>query len=215
VIEGYERGVNFFFVTADLHWPLYEGVRQGLRQLLEGNKSRRDEIVVAVVSYLDNPLFGSLQFHEVINQIPGLERVDVLVAGAIPGQESFQSRLTSLAGARQSRHNGARAIGASFHQRTLAAWNDAYNLLDVSFIRYNAAHPGARADLFPYLNPVRTTPSASPPDTGSPRPPIITASHLLARNWMGSCAPRRRPRNCGSYFRLWIRARYLRRRSSI
>jgi hypothetical protein len=158
VTEAYERGINFFFVTADLHWPLYDGIRQGLRKLLEGNKPRRDEIVVAVVSYLDNPLFAALQFHEVIGQVPGLERVDVLVAGAIPGRESFQSRLASLTNARHARHNGARAIGASFHQRTLAAWSDAYDLLDVSFIRYNAAHPGARTDLFPYLRPVRSCP---------------------------------------------------------
>src|SRR5690242_7876959 len=77
VVEAYEQGINFFFVTADLHWPLYDGLRKGLAKLLQGNRARRDEVVVAVVSYLDNPLFGALQFHEVIAEVPGLERVDV------------------------------------------------------------------------------------------------------------------------------------------
>ena len=63
-----------------------------------------------------------------------------------------------MAAARSAGHNGARAIGASFHQRTLAALSDAYDLMDISFIRYNAAHPGARRDLFPYLRQTRTAP---------------------------------------------------------
>ena len=158
VTEAYDQGINFFFVTGDLHWPLYDGLRKGLAKLLQGNRTRRDEVVVAVVSYLDNPLFGALQFHEVIAEIPGLERVDVLVAGAVASEASFYSRLDSMAAARRNRHNGARAIAASFHQRTLALASDYYDLLDVSFIRYNAAHPGARHDLFPFVRPARACP---------------------------------------------------------
>jgi hypothetical protein len=158
VIAAYESGVNFFFVTADLHWPLYDGLRKGLGKLLAGNPARRNELVVAVVSYLDNPLFGALQFHEVIAEVPGLERVDVVVAGAVPQEASFYSRLDSMAAAKRSGHNGTRAIGASFHQRTLALLSEYYNLLDVSFVRYNAGHPGARRDLFPFLPPSRRCP---------------------------------------------------------
>jgi hypothetical protein len=158
VIAAWERGVNFFFLTADLHWPLYDGLRKGLAKLFEGNRGRREQAVVAVVSYLDNPLFGALQFHEVIAEVPGLERVDVIVAGAVASETSFHSRLASMAAARQGRHHGARAIAASFHQRTLAVMSDYYGLLDVSFVRYNAAHPGARRDLFPYLRPARACP---------------------------------------------------------
>lgn len=158
VTAAYEAGFNFFFVTADLHWPLYDGLRKGLARLFEGSAARRDECVVAVVSYLDNPLFGALQFHEVIAELPGLERVDVVVAGAVPGDASFYSRLESMAAARRIAHNGTRAIGASFHQRTLAVKSDYYDLLDVSFLRYNTAHAGARRDVFPYLRPARTCP---------------------------------------------------------
>ena len=155
VPAAYEAGINFFFITADLHWPLYEHTRAGLSKLLTDNKARRDEIVVGVVSYLDEPLFGALQFHEVIDSVPGLERVDVLIAGGVASDESFYPRLRSITNARAINHSGSSAIGASFHQRSTALTAANYNLLDIMFTRYNSAHPGARTDLFPYLHPQR------------------------------------------------------------
>ena len=157
VVAAFESGVNFFFVTADLHWPLYDGTRKGLAKLLAGNPSRRDEIVVGAVSYLENPLFGALQFHEIVAEIPGLERVDLMIAGAVSSDQSFYSRLESITRARASGHNGARAIGATFHQRQLALVADYYDLLDISYIRYNSAHPGARTDVLPYFRPYRNS----------------------------------------------------------
>lgn len=158
VIAAYESGINFFFITGDLHWPLYDGLRRGLARLLRDNPTRRQELVIGVVSYLDNPLFGALQFHEVIGEVPGLKYIDLLIAGGVPSETSFYSRLDSLVSAKRTAHNGSRAIGATFHQRTLALLADYYDLLDISFIRYNAAHPGARRDLFPFLRPSRTCP---------------------------------------------------------
>ena len=156
VIAAYDSGINFFFVTADLHWPLYEGVRKGLAKLLQGNKARRDELVVGVVSYLDDPLFSTLQFHEVIGEVPGLERVDLMIAGAVSSDQSLYSRVGSLQRARSMRHDGASAIGATFHQRSLALVADHHQLLDISDIRYKSGHPGARRDLFPYMRPTRS-----------------------------------------------------------
>lgn len=71
VEAAYEAGVNFFFLTSDLHWPLYEATRKGLANLLASGRAKRDDIVVAACSYLDQPLFGGLQFHEVIDAVPG------------------------------------------------------------------------------------------------------------------------------------------------
>jgi hypothetical protein len=152
VVAAFEEGVNFFFVTADLHWPLYDGVRKGLAKLLAGSPSRREQIVVGVVSYLENPLFGALQFHEVTNEIAGLDRVDLLIAGAVSSEQSFYSRVEAMSRARAAGQHEARAIGATFHQRPLALLAQHYGMLDISFIRYNSAHPGASRDLFPYLS---------------------------------------------------------------
>ena len=104
------------------------------------------------MSYLDNPLFGALQFHEVTNEIAGLERVDLLIAGAVSSDQSFYSRVEAMSRARAAGQHGARAIGATFHQRPLALVAQHYGMLDISFIRYNSAHPGASRDLFPYLS---------------------------------------------------------------
>src|SRR5215471_15526270 len=106
VIAAYEEGINFFFLTADLHWPIYDGIRKGLAKLLQGNASRRHEIVVGVVSYLDNPLFSALQFNEVISEVPGLDYVDVMIAGAVASDQSFYSRLDSMSHARSVGQHG-------------------------------------------------------------------------------------------------------------
>src|SRR5689334_2036412 len=63
---AFDAGVNFFFVSLDLHWPLYEQTRRGLAMLFERGTSIRNEVVVGVVSYLDQPLFAALQVHEFI-----------------------------------------------------------------------------------------------------------------------------------------------------
>ena len=114
--RGSLRGRNqLLFHSGDLHWPLYEPTRKGLEKLLS-NPARRDSIVVGVVSYLDEPLFYALQFHEVIDSVPGLQRVDLLIAGAVSSDQSFYPRVQSFQRARDVRHAGASAIGATFHQ---------------------------------------------------------------------------------------------------
>src|SRR5205814_3913431 len=87
VSAAFEAGINFFFLTADMHWPLYEGTRAGLRQLLRDKPGVRDDIVVGVVSYVMQPEFGWLPFSEVVQMLPGLERVDVSIAGGSYGHE--------------------------------------------------------------------------------------------------------------------------------
>jgi len=185
VIAAYDAGVNFFFVTGDLHWPMYDGIRKGLAKLLDGNPSRRDEVVVGVVSYLDNPLFAALQFHEVIGEVPGLQRVDLLIAGAVSSDQSFYPRVDAMARARAAGQNGARAIGATFHQRSLAVVSEQYDMLDIRFIRYNSAHPGARRDLFPYFRSVRTSPVFNFKSTMSQvTPQMFEALNLPKSYWV-------------------------------
>jgi hypothetical protein len=157
VTAAFDVGVNFFFVTADLHWPLYDGVRRGLEQLLARGRSIREEIVVGVVSYLDQPLFQHLQFNEVLESVRGLNHVDLVIAGAVPSPANFNSRFHPMDLARAVGRWGLRATGASFHDRQTALACINTNCIDVSYIRYNASHPGARHDLLPYLQDYRTS----------------------------------------------------------
>src|SRR4051812_44954555 len=52
---AYDAGINFFFVSCDLHWPLYEAWRCGMRMLLSRGGGVRSDIVVAVATYMAHP----------------------------------------------------------------------------------------------------------------------------------------------------------------
>jgi hypothetical protein len=149
---AFEAGINFFFVTADMHWPAYEAMRRGLARLLDGNRAARDAIVVAVAAYVTQPVFMWAPFSEVLEEAPILERVDLTIAGGCY-RPDYAARERVLASHRQVKHVGARAIGASFHDRGLAREVVERDHLDIAFVRYNPVHAGARDDLFPHVAP--------------------------------------------------------------
>lgn len=149
---AFDAGINFFFLSADLHWPFYEGLRRGLALLFARGGGVRDEVVVAICSYCTQPEFPVGATREAIDAVPGLERADVAVAGGAYGRELL-GRYRVFERMRKERHLGTQAIGASFHDRQAAAAATQHGLFDVSYARYNAVHPGARTDLFPYLRP--------------------------------------------------------------
>jgi hypothetical protein len=164
---AHEAGVNFFLLSADMHWPDYEATRRGLASLFRRGGGVRDEVVVAVVSYVAQPEFCHAPFQEVIDAVPGLGRIDLTVAGA-SSRSTFFAQATEYA-----RHEGigARAFGATFHDRAFAAYAVGRSLVDVGFVRYNPIHRGAERDVFPRVvargptllynfNSVRGRPSA-------------------------------------------------------
>jgi hypothetical protein len=142
VSAAFDAGINFFFVTADMHWPLYEATRRGLQALLARGPSIRDQIVVAGVCYPTQPEFCSAPFQELLSAIPGLDRLDVLIAGGAYAGE-FADRLPVYLDHRQRGFVGARAIGATFHDRTAALTAIKQECLDIALIRYNPDHAGA------------------------------------------------------------------------
>lgn len=148
VLAAFDAGLNFFFVSADMHWPLYEPVREGLRRLLARGTAVRDRVVVAVVSYVTQPEFCYAPFYEVLEALPGLGHVDLGVIGGSYASD-FMTRLAQY----EKRPAGMRGIAASFHQREAAATAISHGLLDLAFVRYNAAHAGAELDLFPRVPP--------------------------------------------------------------
>jgi hypothetical protein len=150
VPAAFDAGVNFFFVTADMHWPLYERLRRGLALLLARGGGVRDEIVVAAVSYVAQPEFSHLPFREVVDAVPGLGRVDVTVAGGVYAPDLLP-RLVSYREHRRGVLPGVRGTGATFHDRVAAREAVAHDLVDAAFVRYNPVHRGAEEDLFPHL----------------------------------------------------------------
>lgn len=157
VAAAVEAGINFFFLTTDMHWPLYDATRRGLRALFRGRPSVRDEVVVAAACYPTQPDFNTTPFEELVDALPGLDRVDVALMGGSYGSD-FMARYPVYVRHRAMRHAGIRAIGATFHDRGAVAPAVNHGLLDIAFTRYNPAHPGAREDLFPRLDRPASTP---------------------------------------------------------
>ena len=150
VHRAFELGINFFFVSVDMHWPLYDGLRRGLRSLLAEGHARREEIVVAAVSYVAQPEFGWAPFTELLEDVPALDYLDMLVVGgAYDGDVDARlaQRREQIAGG----FAGARALGVTLHERQAAVRVVNEALADIAFARYNPAHLGARDDLFPHL----------------------------------------------------------------
>lgn len=151
IAAAYEAGINFFFVSADLHWPRYEHTRRGLSQLFASHPAARDEIVVAAASYPTQLEFCAPSFRELVEVLPGLGSVDVLVAGGAYGNE-FLERAQRYHHMRRTRWMGASAIGATFHDRTASLLATNHGLVDIALVRYNAQHTGAESEVFPLLN---------------------------------------------------------------
>ena len=151
VPAAFDAGINFFFYTADMHWPYYEPTRQGIAQLLRRGGDIRDRIVVGVVSYCTQPEFCYAPFAEAMEAVPGLGRIDVTIAGGAYANE-YLTRSAIFQGHRRSGYLGARAIGTTFHDRKAALQAINHQMIDIAYIRYNSSHAGAREDLFPFLD---------------------------------------------------------------
>lgn len=150
VPAAFDAGINFFFLSADMHWPLYGPTRRGLAHLLARGGGIRDQIVVAAVCYPTQPEFCTAPFEEVVDELPALQRIDVAVMGGAYAAD-FPVRLPVFQRHRSTAFLGIRALGATFHDRAAARIALGDGLLEIGFVRYNAAHTGAAADLFPDL----------------------------------------------------------------
>ncbi len=150
VHRAFELGINFFFVSVDMHWPHYDGLRHGLRSLLAEGRARREEIVVAAVSYVAQPEFGWAPFTELLEEVPGLEYLDVLVVGGAYAGD-VDTRLAQRREQVAEGFAGVRSLGVTLHERQSAVHVANDGLADIAFVRYNPAHVGARDDVFPHL----------------------------------------------------------------
>ena len=156
VSAAFEAGINFFFVTADMHWPMYEPLRRGLKALLK-KRGVRDRIVVCATAYVTQPDFCEMPFEETLDALGPLGSLDVADDGRRVRARTSPARLPVYRRHRDSRFLGNSAIGASFHDRATARLAIEHALVDVAFVRFNASHPGAARDLFPFLPKKRTT----------------------------------------------------------
>ena len=155
VLAAFDAGINFFFLPSDYHLGLYRNSIEGLKRLLARGPDIRDRIVVAGVGYIENPRFFPATLRELLWIAPELGTLDVGVAGAV--SLSTAGRIDQLREMRLEGQHGLKSVGGSFHSRPAALLAITQQAIDVAFVRYNVAHPGAREDLFPFLAPTRKT----------------------------------------------------------
>ncbi len=156
VIAAWDLGVNFFFVTADMHWPLYAGLREGLVRLAKARPQAVDEAVIACCSYVAQPEFLAVPFLEALAELKPFRRFEVLVAGGAYDAD-VDRRLEVLKDNIRHERAPGRLVGTSVHDRPAGARVVNAGSADLVFVRYNSRHPGAQFDFFPRLVAGRTT----------------------------------------------------------
>jgi aryl-alcohol dehydrogenase-like predicted oxidoreductase len=137
-----EQGVNYIF------WP--STARKVTKSLKAALKRDRESIVLA-----SGPSIGYFG-GSITRACEGLLRkldtdyLDVFQLFWL-GRASAWTASTADALMRLRESGKVRAIGVSIHHRKRAGKLAANSALDMLMIRYNAAHPGAEQDIFPYV----------------------------------------------------------------
>ncbi len=137
---AFDAGVNYFFWGSVRTPPMGAAIR-------DLSVSHRDELVVVLECYARWPWMIRRSVEQGLRQL-GLDHVDVLLLGwheSIPTDRTLDAALALKAQGR------FRSLGISSHQRPLFQQFARDPRYDVCHIRYNAAHPGAEQDIFPYL----------------------------------------------------------------
>jgi predicted aldo/keto reductase-like oxidoreductase len=138
-----DRGVNF------LNWAGDEDVYS---RTIAGLGRRRDDVVVCVQFGARTAADAATELRSVLSAIKS-DYVDILTLYYVEQQAEWEE-LTGPGGAldycRAAQRDGAvRRVGVTTHQRPLAAKMARSGKLDLLMVRYNAAHRGAEAEVFP------------------------------------------------------------------
>ena len=137
------RGVNF------LNWC---GVEDGLSAFIAGLRSRRSEVAVCVQFEARTAAEARTELEHILKQLR-TDFIDVLTFYYVEQREEWEQIIApggALEVCEAARREGrVRMLGVTSHQRRLAAAMAASGLLDMLMIRYNAAHRGAEAEVFP------------------------------------------------------------------
>jgi predicted aldo/keto reductase-like oxidoreductase len=142
--EAFERGCNY------MTWgTVVKGFSPHLREALRNIKARgqRDRLVLAMFSYAHQS-FLTEHFLKKGLRTAGLDYADVLILGHFSGPPSPRI----IDGAMKLKEKGlVRSIGLSSHNRKLFPKLLSGRTVDIFHLRYNAAHRGAEAEVFPFL----------------------------------------------------------------
>jgi predicted aldo/keto reductase-like oxidoreductase len=171
-LYAFEKGINYFFFSSDLHHFLYSSMSGALRQLCGRGSSVREQVVLATVTYIKSPEMALAALLDQFMEL-GIDYIDVLFWGWIGANDgaALQNCLQlspDLRGSNSVYHRtiermfgtserlkkmgAVRYIGASFHDINLARQWMHSPLLDVVMVRHNVAHRSAQDRVFNSLD---------------------------------------------------------------
>jgi len=167
ILRAFDRGVNYFYHGSRRR----QGMTRAIRELVAAG--RRDELVVVLQSYARTPGLLESWFVRGLKQL-GIEAADVLLLGwySSPPAERLLDRTGRMIEKGMVRH-----VAVSAHHRPAFVGYAADPRFAVLHIRYNAAHTGAEADVFPHL-------------ASGPRPGTVA---YTATRWGSLLSPRKMP----------------------
>ncbi|HEY9604822.1 MAG TPA: aldo/keto reductase [Allocoleopsis sp.] len=171
-LYAFDRGINYFFFSSDLHHFLYREMSGALRQLCGRGSSNREQVILATVTYIKSPESAVSALYDQFREL-GIDYVDVFFWGWIGEEDGsrfndclsisndlrgpncvYQRTIERWFGISEhlKKMGAVRYIGASFHDHNLAQqWLNS-PLLDVVMVRHNVAHRTAQSKVFPYLD---------------------------------------------------------------
>jgi len=170
--EAFERGCNYFT------WGTFirgrsSGMKESIRNTIE--KGQRDRLVLAIYSYAHDAFLTETSLVRGLKAL-GTDYADILILGYFPRRPPQRI----IDGAMGLKRKGlARFIGISSHNRGLFPELHRDGLIDVFYLRYNAAHRGAETEVFPFVR-------------GADRPGIVS---YTATRWQKLIDPKRTPKN--------------------
>jgi predicted aldo/keto reductase-like oxidoreductase len=204
-LYAFERGINYFFYSSDLHHFLYSSMSGALRQLCGRRSSVREKVVLATVTYIKSPEMAIAALLDQFVEL-GIDYIDVLFWGWIGSNDGpalhdclqlspdlrgsnsvYQRTIERMFGTseRLKKMGAVRYIGASFHDINLARQWLHSSLLDVVMVRHNVAHRSAQSRVFNQL------------DTQDPqRPGIVTFKSTGSHTGPLRDAPVGLPKTC-------------------
>jgi aryl-alcohol dehydrogenase-like predicted oxidoreductase len=170
---AFDKGINYFFYSSDLHHYLYSSMAPTLRKLCGLGSSVREQVVLGLVTYMVKTPEAVLS--SLLDQFIDLKMdyIDVLFWGWIDNDNAadfskcidasydlrgpnsvYQRTIEQMfyTSERMKKMGIVRYIGASFHSHELAQqWLNS-PLLDVVMVRHNIAHRGAQQKVFAHLD---------------------------------------------------------------
>ncbi|QLE55859.1 aldo/keto reductase [Nostoc sp. TCL26-01] len=172
-LYAFDRGINYFFYSSDLHHHIYSSMSGALRQLCGRGSSVREKVVLATVTYIKSQEMAIAALLDQFMEL-GIDYIDVFFWGWIGANDGsalhdclqispdlrgansvYQRTIERMfeTSERLKKMGVVRYIGASFHDLNIAQqWLDS-PLLDVVMVRHNIAHRSAQNLIFNQLDP--------------------------------------------------------------